>query len=160
MKACINGRPVPKNKTNFFVSKVLAEKILHIKNIIEPNKFFRFFWAGLPAFFIAISLNYLFVEYLDIHKLLSYAFVLLVQVSINFFAAIYFVFKRNRYKSIKKQYVQFVVGIFFIRLCDWVLYGLMVQKLNFYYLFIQLLNVLLFSIIKYIYAKKIIEEPV
>ena len=119
-------------------------------------KLVRFLAVGIPAFLIAIPLNWWLVQKLDWPKPAAYALVLIVQVTINFFACIVFVFKRDLQKSIFSQFMLFMSGILAARVLDWALYSLLVLWIP-YFTAVQLFNVILFSITKFAYAQKVIE---
>jgi putative flippase GtrA len=120
-------------------------------------KLLRFLAVGIPAFLIAIPLNYFLVEKLFWPKSAAYALVLVVQVTINFFACIFFVFKRDESKSIKSQFAIFMTGILAARMLDWALYSILVKTTPIHYLVIQFTNVILFSLAKFTFARRTIE---
>jgi putative flippase GtrA len=120
-------------------------------------KLLRFLAVGIPAFLIAIPLNYFLVEKLFWPKPAAYALVLVVQVTINFFACIFFVFKRDATKSIASQFAIFMTGILAARLLDWALYSILVKTTPIHYLIIQFTNVILFSLAKFTFARRTIE---
>jgi putative flippase GtrA len=119
-------------------------------------KLFKFLAIGIPAFLIAIPLNYFLVEKLLWPKPAAYALVLLVQVTINFFACILFVFKRDESKSLRSQFVMFMSGILTARVLDWGIYTLLTW-LGMNITLAQFLNVVVFSITKFTFARKAIE---
>lgn len=125
--------------------------------LAKANVFIRFLLAGLPAFLLAVPANAFFVECLNLNKLLAYAVVLLAQVSMNFFICLLFVFKRDKEKSLVSLYLQFVSGIILIRFLDWSVYGFLVEIAGFYYLFVQIFNVLVFSVFKFTFSRRTIE---
>lgn len=118
---------------------------------------FKFLLVGLPAFIVAIPLNILLVEKLEIWKPVSYALVLVVQISMNFFLCRRFVFVPNKDKSIYKQYLEFISAVAIFRCMDWGLYSLLVKTTDIHYILIQLFNVVIFSIAKFFGSKKAIE---
>ena len=59
-------------------------------------KYFLFLLVGLPAFLIAIPLNYFLVEFIQLYKPAAYLIVLLLQVTMNFFMLRWFVFKSSK----------------------------------------------------------------
>ncbi len=121
------------------------------------HKLLKFLAVGLPAFLIAVPLNWFLVETLHWPKPAAYACVLVVQVTINFFACIYFVFKRDTSKSLLSQFIIFMSGILAARVLDWGLYTLLVQTTPIHYLVIQFANVILFSLAKFAFAQRTIE---
>lgn len=124
---------------------------------IFSTKLIKFLAVGIPAFLIALPLNWLLVDRLLWPKPTAYALVLLVQVTINFFACILFVFKRDPSKSLWMQFLIFMAGILAARVLDWALYSILVRHTPIHYLLIQLGNVFLFAILKFAFAKRTIE---
>jgi len=120
-------------------------------------KLLRFLAAGIPAFLIAIPLNFFLIERLHWPKPNAYALVLVVQVTINFFACILFVFKRDASKSLASQFAIFATGILATRVLDWGLYTFLVSVIPVHYVFIQLTNVVIFSLAKFTFARRTIE---
>jgi putative flippase GtrA len=125
-----------------------------------PPAFFRllrFLAAGIPAFLIAIPLNFLLVENLAWPKSAAYALVLVVQVTINFFACIFFVFERDSSKNPASQFAVFMCGILAVRGLDWSLYSLLVKTTPIHYLVLQFANAAIFSLAKFAFARRTIE---
>ncbi len=122
------------------------------------KQFLSFMVAGLPSFIIAVPLNWLLVEYLSLHKSLAYLITLLIQVSINFYMLRKFVFKSDKQGKILHQYFKFLVGISLFRFLDWGLYSLLVALTSINYILIQLANVFIFSIFKFVYSKIILDQ--
>jgi len=121
-------------------------------------KFFKFLLAGLPAFIVAIPLNYLLVSHFNLYKPLAYVIVLIIQISINFFIVRRFVFHKKGTDNILNEYYKFFIGIAFFRFLDWGLYSIIVSLSPINYLIVQLGNVFIFSIAKFLYSKKILEK--
>ena len=121
------------------------------------NKFFQFLAVGFPAFLIAIFLNYILVDYFLLHKWLAYALVLLVQITINFFACIFFVFKRDQDKKLINQFFIFMSGVSVVRVIDWLVYLVLTGFFGFYYIAVQIFNVIIFSVIKFNFTRRTIE---
>lgn len=122
------------------------------------KQLFGFMITGFPAFLLAIPLNWFLVEYIALYKPIAYLITLLFQVSVNFFMLRRFVFTDKKEESVLKQYFQFLAGISVFRFLDWGLYSLLTYYTDIYYLFIQIGNVLIFSIFKFIYSKYILEK--
>ncbi|MGI5867976.1 MAG: GtrA family protein [Kiritimatiellia bacterium] len=129
---------------------------------------FLFLVVGVPAFIVAIPLNWALVEHLHVWKPLSYAFVLVIQVSINFFLCRRFVFTPSATKSIGRQYAEFMGSVSIFRGGDFLLYSILTSWIDArhpafteaypqYYITIQILNVIVFSLAKFIFCKKAIE---
>ncbi len=121
------------------------------------GKVFAFLAAGLPGFVIALPLNFLFVSQLGWSKPLAYALVLAVQVTLNFFMCRWFVFVPHPEKPLSRQFVEFMAGILGFRALDWLLYSFLVQLRPDWYLGFQLLNVVLFVVLKYKFSKRVLE---
>ena len=121
------------------------------------KKLIGFLAAGIPGFLVALPLNVLLVELLGTATWIAYALVLFVQVTINFFSLILFVFKRNTSVSLYQQYMVFMSGVSLFRLLDWLLYVGLVRVLSIHFVFIQLFNVILFSLAKFVFVRRTIE---
>ena len=120
-------------------------------------KLLKFLAVGIPAFFIAIPLNYVLVDQLAWPKPAAYALVLVIQVIINFFACIFFVFKRDDSKSLAFHFARFMTAILTARALDWALYSFLVSVVPVHYIVIQLFNASLFSVLKFVMARRAIE---
>ncbi len=125
--------------------------------MILITKVARFTAYGIPAFIVAIPLNYLFVEGLQWSMPAAYALVLGIQVTLNFFICTLFVFKRDSSKSLRSQFCLFAAGILVFRALDWSLYSLLVKSTPIHYLAIQLFNTALFAFAKFAFARRTIE---
>ena len=124
------------------------------ERLVELAKFLA---AGLPAFLLAVPLNYALVETAGLPKPIAYALVQVVQVSVNFFLCRAFVFESSAESSLLKEFVQFVGGILVFRLADWMVYVVAVNHLGFYYLAVQLTNVVVFSVAKFLLAERVFQ---
>lgn len=133
------------------------ETFLNPKTRVLLRKLALFLVAGLPAFVVAVPLNFFLVNQLQWSKPLAYAFVLIVQVTVNFFACCLFVFKRDTQRSMWKQFVIFLSGISTARLVDWAAYSAMTLWLHVPMLYAQLFNVVVLSVLKFSFAQKTIE---
>ncbi len=120
-------------------------------------KLAKFLAAGLPAFVLAVPFNWLLVTHWGWSKGPAYAVVLLAQVTINFFLCRWFVFEKTRDTSLLAEFGAFVAGIAFFRLADWGVYYLLVNVAGFYYLAVQLMNVVLFSVLKFLYTERVMQ---
>lgn len=119
----------------------------------------KFLAVGFPAFLLAVPANYFLVEHANVPKSLSYAMVLLGQISLNYFMCRRFVFQRETAKNPSLlEYYRFIGGIAAIRCADWVLYNVIVA-LGVYFVWVQLLNVFVFSIMKYHYSRWVLSAP-
>ncbi|KAF0198550.1 MAG: hypothetical protein FD166_1191 [Bacteroidetes bacterium] len=118
----------------------------------------KFGIAGLPSFLVAIPLNWFLVEKILLVKPVAYLITLFFQVTVNFILLKIFVFKSETQENVVKLYFEFLWGIAFFRLLDWSLYTLLVQNTKIYYLIIQIGNVVIFSLAKFFYSKKIMER--
>ena len=120
-------------------------------------KLFKFLLAGLPSFLIAVPLNWLLVEKFGIIKPLSYLITLFFQVCINFIFLKKFVFTNKDSQSIIKEFAAFLWGIAFFRFLDWLSYMAIVKYTSIPYLIVQIGNVIIFSVFKFVYSKKLME---
>jgi putative flippase GtrA len=111
--------------------------------------------AGIPAFALAVPLNWLLVEQGGVSKSAAYATVLIAQMTINFLICRWFVFSQRTFDSLIRQYVSFISGNAMIRLLDWVMYAVIVSFLPSAYLLVQLANAALFSLVKFSFARLI-----
>jgi len=118
----------------------------------------KFLTAGLPGIAIAIPLNLFLVKSLHWSAWLAYALVLIVQVSVNFFACRWFVFQQTGTLSVWRQYLLFLNGIMLFRVGDWGLYSLLVGVCHFPMLPVQLGNVVVFALMKFRFSEKLMEE--
>ena len=118
----------------------------------------KFGLAGLPAFLVAIPLNWFLVEKVLLQKPVAYLITLLFQVMVNFVFLRLFVFKGETQGNLLKTFFKFLWGIAFFRLLDWGLYTILVQNTHIHYLIIQIGNVIIFSFAKFFYSKKIMEK--
>ena len=112
----------------------------------------KFLAAGLPSFLLAVPANYWIAGRLGLAKPVAYAIVLAGQVTLNFFLNRVFVFEK-RGKSILQEFVPFVAGILGFRVADWLVYVLLVEVCGLYYLAVQLGNVLVFLVPKFVFAE-------
>lgn len=137
-------------------------------NIQEPRRFqgprasrviqlVKFLLAGLPAFLLAVPFNWLLVTQWQWPKGPAYAVVLLVQVTINFFLCRWFVFEKTGDRPLLAEFGAFVAGIAFFRLADWGVYYMLVNGLGLHYLAVQLMNVVLFSVLKFLYSERVMQ---
>lgn len=121
------------------------------------KKLIKFLIAGVPAFLVAIPLNYFLVTKAGLSKPVAYAIVLVVQVTINFFACRYYVFDAKPGRSLWQSFGAFLGGILLFRLADWGVYVLLTTRLDFHYLAVQFFNVALFGLLKFQFSKLVFE---
>ena len=119
------------------------------------SKLVRFWLAGLPAFAVAVPLNYFLVSYAGWPKPVAYLAVLFCQVTVNFFLCRRFVFESAPGEPVWAQYGEFLGGIGMFRLLDWAAYTAAVEGLRFHYLAVQVTNVVLFSLLKYKFSEQL-----
>lgn len=128
-----------------------------ILNLNNQKKLFFFLIAGLPSFILAIFLNLYLVEVVQIDSIISYGIILIIQVIINFFINLKFVFNDNNSKSQLTKFVYFLILILIIRSMDWFFFVLLVKYFEIWYLFAQIISVLIFGLAKFYISKKIFE---
>ncbi|MCE9616332.1 MAG: GtrA family protein [Lentisphaerae bacterium] len=117
----------------------------------------KFFAAGLPAFVLAVPLNYVLVELLHLPRPVAYAIVIILQVCANFVLCRYWVFTRRQAGSPLREFGVFVAGILGFRVADWCVYVALVNGLGWYYLAVQLLNVVLFGALKFLFSERVLK---
>ena len=126
----------------------------------------KFLLAGLPAFVLAVPLNFVLVDRFGIPKWFAYPIVLFVQVNIGFLLCRWKVFKPNATKPVWRQYTEFLGAVAVFRVMDAVLYAFLVERFPFrleiagrdcYYLVYQLANVVIFSLAKFFFCRRAIE---
>jgi putative flippase GtrA len=115
----------------------------------------KFLVAGLPAFCLAVPLNYVLVEHAGIGRPTAYAVTLVVQVTINFFLCRAFVFPRRGERSIAREFVEFSSAILGFRAADWLTYVALVEGVGLNFLVVQVANVAIFAFAKYVAAERI-----
>jgi len=120
-------------------------------------KYIKFLIAGLPSFIVAIALNYFLVEFVQIYVSIAYLLVLIVQVTVNFFFVTHYVFDSHNDSHLFVKFYRFFSGIMGVRFVDWCMYTLLVTTFGLYYLYVQIFNVVLFSLVKYKLSEKVIE---
>ena len=118
------------------------------------TKLIKFLAAGLPSFIIAVPLNKLLVDWAHWPVAVAYAIVLIIQVTVNFFMCRFFVFEKKSATSLFREFTVFFSGIALFRLADWLVYLLLVKVFGLYYLAVQLGNVILFSVLKFLFSEK------
>mgnify|MGYP001174468083 FL=1 len=126
-------------------------------NNLYLNKYFLFLSVGIPSYIIALLLNLILVEHLNISIVISYIPVLFLQVIINFVLNLKFVFKENRSKNFYIKMKNFMLLILLVRLLDWVFFVILTQYFIVWYIFAQLINVAIFSFIKFLVSIRIFE---
>jgi putative flippase GtrA len=118
----------------------------------------KFFVAGVPSFLLALPLNWLLVARAGWPKPAAYALVLVLQVTINYFACRYFVFETGQRTSLWRSFAVFVNGILVFRLLDWGMYSLLTTQFNLPFIGVQLFNVAMFGLLKFEFSKRVFER--
>lgn len=127
--------------------------------VAKLRRFGAFMLIGLPAFVLAIGLNIALVEWASVPTWLAYALVLWVQITINFFLARRFVFEASTaHASLRAQYLTFLGGVSIVRFLDWLAYVIMVAA-GVFFIAAQLINVVAFSVVRFVFARRVIEGP-
>jgi len=135
-----------------WVQDILAHPL--IKSGVKMGGFLV---AGLPAFALAIPLNWFLVSRLMWGKSGAYALVLLMQVAVNFFMCRWFVFTNRKATPVLTQFGQFLSGILVFRIADWALYTFLVTAFDFCFLAVQVVNIVIFSVLKFKFSRKVME---
>ena len=131
---------------------ILSEKIKIIINK-EIKKYIKFLLAGLPSASFAIPLNILLVEVGKVNKPFSYAIVIFFQILLNFSFINKYVFKNKKDNLIIISFLKFFFGILIFRILDWFMYIQLLSLFPNIYIIIQVVNIAIFSIIKFKYTK-------
>ena len=116
----------------------------------------RFQAAGVPAFALAIPLNWALVERGGLAHAPAYLVVLVFQVAFNYVMCRRFVFPAAGDRGFFAEFFPFVSGVMVIRVLDWLTYQLWVGPLGVYYLVAQVMNVPLFAIVKFLFAERLL----
>lgn len=120
------------------------------------SKLFRFLLAGLPGLIVAIFLNLLLLR-LGWPGPLAYAVVLVIQVCINFFFCLFFVFERSVERHIVGLFFVFVSGILLWRVLEWLLYVAATELADVPHIMAQLGCGAVFALAKFVFARRTIE---
>lgn len=122
----------------------------------RAGTFVKFMAVGLPAFLVAIPLNYALVVYAGLPKPLAYAIVILAQVTLNFALVRRFVFSREG--NARVQFVQFVSAISAVRVLDWITYTVLVTYAHVSFVLAQVLCVGVFAALKFLLSERIFKR--
>lgn len=122
------------------------------------RKYFGFLLAGIPGFIIAFFLNILAVQNLGIQPSIAYAIVLIIQIIINFIFCKIFIFEKSTNISLLVQFMQFLSTIIIFRILDWGLYTYLVQVWKWNFIIVQIMNIILFSFLKFLFSLNIFEK--
>ena len=117
--------------------------------------FAKFMLLGIPAFAVAISLNWMLVQVLKCPAPAAYALVLVIQMTTNFLLCRRFVFGEVDPTDFWRQYSTFMLGNLAIRSTDWALYSGVVAFRPNWFLAVQFANVILFSVVKFVFARHV-----
>lgn len=126
---------------------------------IPTGKLIKFLASGLPAFSLAVPLNYLLVERVHLHYALAYGVVLFFQITVNFLICKHFVFPNQGTRHWLVQFWQLGTGSLGFRVLEWGVYSLAVRAIGRdYIILLQLGNVALFMLPKFFYARRVMEK--
>lgn len=114
--------------------------------------------SGGPAFFLAMILNFLLVEYLHILVPVAYCAILIFQLFLNFVIIKLFVFNSGGKLFDLKEMFTFFSGVLGFRALDLVLYTFLTAYIGVYFMYAQVGNMVLFSIARFLFAEKIIDK--
>lgn len=121
------------------------------------RKWLTFVAAGAPSLLVAIPLNVFLVKYVQLSMALAYAIVIMLQLIVNFVVCRQLVFDRNPTGNVWREFTLYVSGISVLRLCDWVVYNVFVSYLEWNFIAVQVLNICLFSALKFLYSERIFQ---
>ena len=122
------------------------------------TRYARFLAAGLPSALLALPLNLALVELARWPKPGAYAAVLVFQVCLNYVLCRHFVFPRSVGGSEISAFSGFALVVGSFRLLDWAVYAYLVNRIEFWYGWLQILNLAAFSVMKY-FACKFVFRP-
>lgn len=106
----------------------------------------------------AVVLNYLLVHKFGVPKSLGYGPVLFVQTFINYSMCRFVVFRdQSATGSFWSHFFRFLGGSLLIRGLDWLLYGILTAA-GLYFLLAQLLNAVIFSLLRFGYVRSIFAD--
>lgn len=127
------------------------------KSFSDLKSYAAFMAAGGVGFLLALVLNYYLAEI--INKPLAYGLALIVQVHVNYLFCTLFIFKKEGASPefSYSNYFKFMSGILAFRVMDWGLYSLLSHTTSIHISALQTLNLLLFSVLKYLYVKRILK---
>jgi len=132
----------------FYIS---SEKIKN-KNF---KSYINFLIAGAPSALLAIPLNIILVEIGQLNKPISYSIVIFFQILINFCFLKKYVFKNKKNELIIISFLKFFFGILIFRTFDWFVYIQITSAFPNIYIIIQVINIAIFSMIKFKYSQLI-----
>lgn len=121
----------------------------------QYKRFLRFMIVGAPAFILAVPLNIFLVEFFGFSKPAAYGSVLVFQVFLNFELCRRFVFPESRPVTRLGQFLKFTASILLFRLLDWAFYSYLTSEAPQWYVWFQILNVALFSVLKFLVSRSI-----
>lgn len=142
------------------------ERNIRFPSVETAKSVLKFLLAGLPAFVLAVPLNFLLVDRIGLPPWIAYPVVLFFQVNVGFVLCRWKVFRPNAQKPLWRQYSEFLGAVVVFRALDAVLYAFLVSVFPFrlvlfgkncYYLVYQLANVVIFSLAKFVFCRRAIE---
>ncbi len=129
-----------------------------ISHALRLGRLLPFLAAGLPGFAVSLALNFLLVTRLNCRPAYVYPFVLFVQLLVNYTICRSAVFPEDaRHHRFVPHFLHYLSGTLLIRAADWALYSSMVEA-GLYFAVAQSLNVVIFSLIRYSYAKLVFQR--
>lgn len=116
--------------------------------------------AGLPAFVVALALNYFLVRRAMVPVAVAYALVLLVQTVTNYFTVRLIVFRGGTRRGRERvgEFALFSAGVIGFRILDWALYVAIVALTPLHFLAAQVLNIAVFLVPKFLYSRRVIDH--
>lgn len=113
-------------------------------------RYVRFLLAGLPSALLALPLNMALVELAHWPKSYAYGAVLAFQISLNYFFCRRFVFLRPPGSSETLAFSGFTLVVGSFRLLDWAAYTFLVSRVDLWYGWMQMFNMIVFSLGKFL----------
>lgn len=118
-------------------------------------QFARFLVSGIPAFLVAIPMNWILVRNIGLPRAIAYALVLLFQMTLNFALCRRFVFGISERSTWFREFAAFAAGNSIIRTLDWFIYTTIVAFYPSFYILVQLGNLVVFSLLKYAFVRHV-----
>lgn len=122
------------------------------------RRFIKYGLVAVIGYLILFIGTFLFVEVFNFSESLSYFLVITFDYVVVYFLNLKFVFESDFSKG---SAIKYIIYLFFSWLINNAFFILMTDILNIYYVFSILINIILFSLIKYFIQKKLIfNKPV
>lgn len=111
-------------------------------------RFMVFCSLGAVSLGLSVGFNWTLVEVVGLSYGISYAFALIVQLALNYWFVRHLLFSTTQNASS----VLFIVGVIALRVLDWLVYGWIVSRFGYWFVAVQIGNVVVFAIVRYLWA--------